>query len=125
MNNIGQESNRGEGRSTAVGWGSVGAVGAEQTLGTGRPGGTQGRGRGGATQWLQQARGAGCRRPARTPVWSCGKWRDGAAKDRSGDTEGQRAGCRRPAGGGQGWAMGEMGNRPGRGGDFGRAKRRP
>ena len=71
-----------------------------------------------------QARGAGCRRPARTPVWSCGKWRDGAAKDRSGDTEGQRAGCRRPAGGGQGWAMGEMGNRPGGGGDFGRAKRR-
>jgi len=71
-----------------------------------------------------QARGLGCRRPARPPAWSCGKWRDGAAKDRSGDTEGQRAGCRRPAGGGQGWAMGEMGNRPGGGDDFGRAKRR-
>ena len=56
MNNIGQESNRGEGRSTAAGWGPAGAVGAEQTLGTGRPGGTQGRGRGGATQWLQHGR---------------------------------------------------------------------
>ena len=70
MNNIGQESNRGEGRSTAAGWGPAGAVGAEQTLGTGRPGGTQGRGRGGATQWLQHGRASPRRRlpQARSPT---------------------------------------------------------
>jgi len=83
MNNIGQESNRGEGRSTAAGWGPAGAVGAEQTLGTGRPGGTQGRGgteqrrTGAATRRGRGPDADGLRVAARVGQW--GRWGIGLA----------------------------------------------